>query len=139
LRQRVLISAAAGLLSLVLMVVLVRPLGVAGLCLGVLAGRLVQTLSYPPLVAACLGQRPAFRPAALIRPALASGLLRYGSADLGEGLVVGSWVVSVFGAGASFGLVTCAALYSGLGAGSRRKLVKRLTVLLPARKCGAKL
>src|SRR5439155_47779 len=52
---RVLIAAVAAVVTITLAVALTRALGIAGLCLGVLAGRLIQTVAYPVLAGRCVG------------------------------------------------------------------------------------
>src|SRR5205814_4003699 len=56
-RPRVLVGAAAMATTIALAVPLTRALGIAGLCLGLLAGRAVQSVGYPILVRSCFQQR----------------------------------------------------------------------------------
>jgi len=133
LRRRVLLSGAAGLVSVALMGILVWPLGTVGLCLGSLMGRLIQTVSYPVVAAECLGRRRVVRPAWVLRPALVMTVLFSGSAYLGGQVLVSGRGVWACGAVSSFAGISGVALWTGLASDSRRELVKRFRVLLSAR------
>jgi O-antigen/teichoic acid export membrane protein len=129
LRGKVGMSAVAVLVFIPLAVVLTWFWGMAGLCLGYLGGRLVQTISYPLLVNSCLGrpQRISFH--RLARPGLVMCLLFAGSGYLGQQLLSRNWFEWVIGVGASLGLVVCVALVAGLPAEARGQLVRRLRTM----------
>src|SRR4029077_5677757 len=80
-RQRVIINAMAALLSVVFMVILTLYLGIVGLCLGLLGGRVVQSIYLPLIVRSCLGKTPAVGSVVeLVRRGLVLGLLLASSA-----------------------------------------------------------
>jgi O-antigen/teichoic acid export membrane protein len=54
-RLRVIISAGAMVVAIVAGVLLARPFGIAGVCVGLLGGRAVQTIWYPLLAARSVG------------------------------------------------------------------------------------
>jgi prepilin signal peptidase PulO-like enzyme (type II secretory pathway) len=126
LRGRVAMGALAVLVLIPLAVVLTWLWEMVGLCLSILAGRLIQTVSYPLLVNSYLGrpQRIGFH--RLVRPGLVMGLLFAGSGYLGTQLLSGNWFEWVMGVGVSVGLIVCVAVLAGLSAEARRQLAKRL-------------
>ncbi len=128
-RLRVVVGAVAAALIIVFGVLLTPALGMVGLSLGIMAGRLTQTIGYPMLVNTCLG-RPrtlAWRP--LVRPLLVSALLLGGAAYLGQRVLVGHWIEWALAVGGTFAVTLGAALVLGLPAEPRRALVRRLTSL----------
>src|SRR5262249_19729655 len=54
-RLRVMLGAVAAVLSIGLSILLTRSFGILGLCVGVVAGRAVQTVAYPLMVRTSLG------------------------------------------------------------------------------------
>jgi hypothetical protein len=120
------VSAAAAALTLVLTVELTRSFGVVGLCLGVLAGRSVQTLCYPMLVHSCLGRRPGVSARRVARPLVVMAALFAGSTYLGRLVLVRHWIDWAAYVGLSLGLFLPIALVTGLPAESRAAVVRRL-------------
>jgi hypothetical protein len=133
LRGRVVVAAVAVLVFIPLAILLTWFWGIVGLCLGILGGRLVQTVSYPLLANSCLGmpKRISFR--YLLRPGLVMGLLFAGSGYLGQRLISHNWFEWVMGVGVSGGLIVFVAFAGGLSAEAREQLGRRLrTMWLPA-------
>jgi O-antigen/teichoic acid export membrane protein len=129
LRGRVAMSALAVLLFIPLAVVLTWFWEMVGLCLAILVGRLVQTVSYPLLVHSYLGRRKQVSFHRLARPAIVMGLLFAASGYLGQQLLSRNWFEWVVGVGVSLGLVVCVALVASLSAEARGQLARRLRTM----------
>jgi len=129
LREKVVVGALAAALSIGLSALLIPRLGIAGLCAGMIVGRLALTLSYPFLVRKHLGLPRARGAMGAVRPAATMGIMFAASAYLGQTLLAGNWAVWLLSVGASFALALALALFVGLGEDLRRPLVKRLMML----------
>jgi len=134
LRAKVLRGAAAALLSVVFSVALIPSLGIAGLCLGMLAGRLVLTVSYPFIVSSALRGRRRPDAGVLVRPAVTIALMFAASAYLGQRVSARGWAEWVVCAGGSFALLLGVALFAGLRPDLRGAIVERLTQLRTLRR-----
>jgi O-antigen/teichoic acid export membrane protein len=130
-RVRVLLSAVAALVTVGLSIWLTTRYGLVGLCLGMLAGRTVQTIGYPILVRAALGHTPenAASLGGVARLVVWSTLLFAGAAALGERVAARSWMGWASAVIAS--AVLCGALSITLGPGEadRRALWSRLRAI----------
>ena len=91
--RRVRVSALAAAVGLALSILLTYHAGMVGLCLGLLAGRAIQTVWYPVLVRSCLSSVSSLPAEWLLRPLVALALLFAGSAYLGQHVLVGNWLV----------------------------------------------
>src|SRR6266704_1626863 len=91
-RLRVMVGVGAAALIIAASVILTPALGIVGICLGVLAGRCVQTVAYPILVERCLGHRPGLPLRRIVRPLVVMGLMYAGAAYLGDQLLVRRWL-----------------------------------------------
>lgn len=129
LREKVLMGALAAAVSIVLGALLIPRLGIAGLCLGMIVGRMALTLSYPLLVRKHLGLSRGRGATVAVRPAVTMGIMFAASAYFGETLLAGDWAVWLLAVGASFALALALGLFVGLGEDLRRPLVKRLLML----------
>jgi O-antigen/teichoic acid export membrane protein len=89
--SRVRVSAVAAVVAVGLSVILTRYAGIVGLCLGILAGRAIQTIWYPVLVRGCL---PGPRDSSwwLVRPFTLMGLVFGAAAYLGQQVLVTQWM-----------------------------------------------
>jgi hypothetical protein len=123
------VAAVAVLVFIPLAILLTWFWGIVGLCLGILGGRLVQTVSYPLLANSCLGmpKRISFR--YLLRPGLVMCLLFAGSGYLGQRLLSRNWFEWVMGVGVSGGLIVFVAIAGGLSAEARDQLGRRLRTM----------
>ena len=131
---RVLIAAVAAVVTITLAVVLTRALGIAGLCLGVLAGRLIQTVAYPVLAGRCVGGSSGVTPATLGRAVLVAGALFAAGLALGERMVAPNWLVWAAAVPASLALALGIAFSAGLSRQARQAVVLRAAELLPRRR-----
>jgi O-antigen/teichoic acid export membrane protein len=89
--RRVRVGIAAGILTLLLSVVLTRWSGMAGLCLGILAGRLTQTVGYPIMVRGCLARSAELSMTWLVRPVTVMVALFAGSSYMSQFLLLDGW------------------------------------------------
>jgi O-antigen/teichoic acid export membrane protein len=90
-RQRVLISAAAATIAIALMLPLTVRYGMVGLCVGLFAGRLVQSVAYPLVAATRFGRarRAAF--SGSLRPAVTTAAIFAAAAALGSSWQAPGW------------------------------------------------
>lgn len=130
-RLRVLISAVAMIVAVGLSIVLARTHGIAGVCLGLLAGRTIQSLSYPFLSARSVGSETPARQASvrIARRVLVTVLLLAAAAWLGQTLDVTGWASWVAGAAAGAVAITGLAFALGIDEAERRAILSRLRAL----------
>ena len=131
-RPRVLVGAAAMATTIALAVPLTRALGIAGLCLGLLAGRAVQSVGYPMLVRSCFRQR--FRPSLeAARLGIVTVLLFAVSSTIGRQVVAASWPAWGAGLALTLSLAVGIALLLGPSGSTRRAIYVRVRGLWPSR------
>src|SRR3989441_12647969 len=129
-RRRVGVAAAGGVAIVGVSIALTPSLGIVGVCLGVLAGRLVQTIAYPLLVDRCL-HRPARLPVRSIARPLTVMLLMFGAtAALGERVLAHHWLGWAVGVALSVALMMAVAFVAGLPPPARRTVLGRLRTSL---------
>ena len=128
LRQKVLMAVVAAIVSVGLAALLIPHLGIAGLCLGMIVGRLALTITYPSIINKQFMRSTGVQRTAAIRPAVVMILMFVVSAYLGRILLAENWVLWAVGSGLSFALALGVAL-GGLDSESRNSIVKRLGML----------
>jgi O-antigen/teichoic acid export membrane protein len=134
-RRKVLLGVFSALFSLVLAATLVRVFdgGIVGVCLGLMAGRLVLSLTYPGLVGRLLGAslwsqlRGALRPAAVTSALLVAGL------RLEPILEAHTWPHLVAGTVVTAVTVGIVSFYAGLTLEGRSRFLTRVRQLARAR------
>ena len=126
---RVRVGAVAAAVTLVAMVALTSWLGLPGLCLGVLAGRAVQSVSYPRLVRASLRGAAPDSPWPAARPLITTVLLFAAATALGARVQASGWVVWAGGSALSLGLVTAIAFALGLAPDARQSVMRRVRAI----------
>lgn len=124
-RQRVLVAGVAAALTIGLGILLSLRFGTVGLCLGILAGRLTQSIAYPRLVRRYLGAGTWSVRWALARPLVAMSLLFAGCALLGDRIVLRHWLGWVGGVAATTLVLSAVALAIGLPADARATVFRR--------------
>lgn len=129
-RLRVLISGAAVVASLGLAIWLTRAYGIVGLCTGLLAGRALQSVTYPLLARRHVGA-PNARPLATGRRVAVMLALFVVAAWLGQGVEVEGWLACVALAITATVVTTVLAFVLGPDARERRILRLRLGALHP--------
>jgi len=132
--SRVRVGAVAAVLTLGGMVVLTYWWGLPGLCLGILAGRAVQTLLYPRLVRDSLqGVEPEpLRSTA--RPLAAMALVFAAATALGSRIVAPGWVAWAGGVVLSLALAAAIAFVAGLAPDARRAVIARARAIVDRRR-----
>jgi len=130
-KQRVLVSAIAAVLTIVLSIVLAKAYGIVGLCAGMLAGRLTQTIAYPLLARTSLGITLQGSAARGLRLSVVTAALFAGAAVFGDRLIAPSWVLFIVGVPLSALLILAVSLATGPGAEARQMLMRRLRSMRP--------
>ncbi len=125
-RLRVRVGALAAVLTVGLSLLLTHYLGMAGLCLGVLAGRATQTLWYPMVVRSCLERQPGLAPGTLVRLLVVMALVLAASAYLGRLVLLEDWLTWGVAMAFTLGLVASLALAVGLPPELRAAVLARL-------------
>ncbi len=128
-RLRVLVTAAAAVLTTASALALTPSLGMVGLCLGILAGRAIQSVAYPLLVGASLHISRRLPFARLARPFAVMLLLLGVAAYLGQQIVARGWLQWAACVGLSFVLTLGLALFAGLAPAARRAVIARVRAL----------
>ena len=124
-RPRVIVTGIAAALTIAATLILTPVLGIVGLCLGIIVGRLPQSFVYPRLVASCLRRQHAFELGLGLRQLAVSAVLFAGAAWLGQHVVFDGWLEW---GGATALTVTVAfgiAFVIGLPTSVRRSVLKR--------------
>ena len=129
-RLRVRVAAVAAVVIIGASLALTPALGMVGVCLGVLAGRLVQSIAYPLLVDRCLHRPPRLAVRPIIRPLLVMLLLFGVTAVLGDRVLTAHWLAWAVGVVATLALMMAVAFATGLSTGARRAVVGRLRAML---------
>jgi O-antigen/teichoic acid export membrane protein len=126
-RVKVVAGVVAAVASIGLAVVAVGPLdgGVVGLCLGLIAGRLVLGVAAPVAVGRVLGLPLRRQCRAVVRPALVTALGFAGALYAGSHLAVDSWLLLVPAVAVTVLAVGVAAAYAGLTVDQRAQLAMR--------------
>ncbi len=128
-RRRVIVAAATAAITIALASILTWRFGMIGLCIGMFAGRLTQSIAYPVLAHSCLNSASTPSLATFIRPLIVLTLVFAGCAYFGQYLIVDHWAVWVLGVAATFVLILGAAVFSGLPAHYRRTVLWRVREL----------
>ena len=129
LREKVVMGVVAVVISITLSAALIPQWGIAGLCVGMITGRLALTIAYPFVIRKRLGPGPKASWQRTARPALTMLFMFGASVYLGQILDAVNWSDFVLKVGVSFGLAVVVALVAGLAAESRRSLAGRLLLL----------
>ena len=127
-RGRVVIGAITVIATLGLGVVLTHAFGLLGLCIGLLAGRAIQSVAYPLIVRSCLEkpkQSLAERLGAM-RMAITTALLFGGATIAGRILVAPGWLVWAGGVALSVVVFAAVTLLLGPTSGDRRVIIARV-------------
>ena len=129
LREKVIMAVVATIISISFSALLIPRLGIAGLCLGMIVGRLALTISYPLVINKQLGR--SIRPELIdaLRPAAVITLMFIVSSYLGSVLLAESWIIWAACSGLSFTLALGVGVSAGLRRESRKALIRRLTML----------
>lgn len=127
---RVMISTAAAAVTITLSIALTRAFGLAGLCAGVLAGRTVQTVTYPALAQRCVDDKGPVLPLGFARGLVVTAALFSAASALGQHLATSSWLVWAAGVAGTFLLAAAAAFGMGLSRESQLAVLRRTALVL---------
>jgi O-antigen/teichoic acid export membrane protein len=128
LRRKVLLGTVSAAIAVALgwFFLAVLDMGIAGLALGFILGRAIQSVTYPLMIGRVLGTPPASQVRAIVRPGLATAAL-FGLSSAASTVVgVHSWIGLVVVVGLSAAAIAVVAFFAGLPEGPRRIVWKRL-------------
>ena len=124
-RMRVIVTAVAATLTVVLATLFTMRFGTVGLCLGIIAGRLTQSVAYPHLVRRCFGDTSRPDLWAIGRPLIVMALLFAAAARFGDRILVHHWIGWIAGVLATGVVVLVVGLVTGLPAEARAAVLLR--------------
>jgi hypothetical protein len=128
-REKVVMGVIAAVVSIGLSILLIPRLGIAGMCLGMIIGRLALTVSYPFIINRYLGRTWKPRLVGAIRPGVIMALMFAGSAYLGQVLLVDNWAIWFICSALAFCVALGLALVAGLNAELRGLIMTRFMML----------
>jgi O-antigen/teichoic acid export membrane protein len=129
-RLRVVVAALAAAAIIGVSIALTPSLGIVGVCLGMLVGRMVQTIAYPLLVDRCLRRPSRLSWRAITRPLAVMLLIFAVTAVLGDRALASNWLTWTAGVAISLVLITSLALAAGLPAEGRRAVLGRWRAIM---------
>lgn len=134
LRRKVLIGLLSATLSILAAGILVGTfnMGIPGLCVGFIAGRLILTLSYPWLVGRYLGVALSSQLKSVVRPTLLTFLLFAFVSHLSTFVAASTWFGLIVSIGTTLVLVSLTVLYAGLSRVQRNQISKRVRIVMPS-------
>lgn len=140
--QKVLLGLLSVTVSIIAASVLVGiyKLGIVGLCLGIMAGRLIVSVGYPLLIARFFGVPISSRFGRALRPALVTFLLFAlafvvdASASLSTGAGLAGWALFFLAAALTGIGILAISFFAGLSNGQRLAILRRVRVVFPNEK-----
>jgi O-antigen/teichoic acid export membrane protein len=138
LSQKVLLGFLSVTVSIVAASLLVGyfELGIAGLCLGIITGRLIMSLGYPILIGRFLDIKFPNQSNAIVRPAIVTVLLFLISIGLST-MAAGSswsgpsgWFVFILSASITGALILIVSFYAGLSKTQRLSILRRIRAVI---------
>jgi O-antigen/teichoic acid export membrane protein len=115
LRRKVILGLASAALSVALGWLLLEVgMGLVGLVLGFIVGRLILSFAYPLMIGRLLGVPADAQVRGAVRPAAATVLLFVGAAIVSPVIDAGSWLALLFGGAISAAIVGVMAFFGGL-------------------------
>jgi O-antigen/teichoic acid export membrane protein len=140
--QKVLLGLLSVTVSIVAASVLVGVyhFGIVGLCLGIMAGRLIISVGYPVLIGRFFGVSISSRFGRALRPALVTVLLFAfafaldASASLSTGNGLAGWALFFLAAGLTGIALLAISFFTGLSIGQRRAMLSRVRAIIPNQK-----
>jgi O-antigen/teichoic acid export membrane protein len=124
-RPRVIVTGIAAALTIAATLALTPTLGIVGLCLGIIVGRVPQSFMYPRLVASCLRRQRTFGLGLGLQQLIVSVGLFAAAAWLGSHVVLGSWLAWISATAPTVMVAFGIALFAGLPRSVRRSVLKR--------------
>jgi O-antigen/teichoic acid export membrane protein len=130
LRDRIIVNLLAAVLSITLSVVLTSRLGIAGLCLGMLIGRLLQTVLYPLMINSYLGNSRPFSLNTIVRRSSMTAILFVAATYGSRRILAQNWIEWGLSVIATLSVATLLAATLGLCNECRKVLLQRLRLIL---------
>ncbi len=138
LSQKVILGLVSVTISIVAASILVGvfKLGIVGLCLGIMGGRLIMSIGYPMLIGRFFGLPIYSQMNAILRPvsvtillfSLAFGLGSFIPFTVGSGIK--GWIIFIISAGVTGILMLLISFYAGLSGNQRMNLIHRFQALV---------
>jgi O-antigen/teichoic acid export membrane protein len=138
LSQKVLLGLLSVTVSIVCAGILVGyfKLGIVGLCLGIMTGRLIISIGYPILISRFLGVNLSSRLNRTLRPVLVTVLLflsavaldHFALFSLGTGIT--GWILFILSAGVTGLLMLLFSFFAGLSNEQRRTILRRVRAVI---------
>jgi O-antigen/teichoic acid export membrane protein len=124
----------ATIVSIAIAVSLAQRFGIMGLCLGLIAGRMILTLGYPRLIHSNLGSARKLDWASVLRPAIVSVVLGSGAFLVGDRVLARSWPLWMLAVSLTFAGSLFVAFQLGLPERRRSLVVGRVRDLARRKK-----
>jgi O-antigen/teichoic acid export membrane protein len=126
-RAKVLTGALSATLSVVFAAIAMRIIDddIVGVCVGIIAGRLILTVAYPALVGRMIEDPPRRQLRAIPRPALTTVALLAVTTWLGQHVFTHSWVVVVVAGAATAAVAAVVASFLGMSQPQRLQKIVR--------------
>jgi len=131
-RARVIFGAITVVATLTLGFVLTHALGIAGICLALLIGRAIQSISYPMIVHSCL-EKPRMQMSeriAAVRMAVTTALLFAAASIVGRLWVAPQWYLWLGGVAGTMLFVSVFTLFVGPTPTDRRAIIARIRAMV---------
>ncbi len=138
LSQKVILGLISVIISIAAASIMVGyfKMGIVGLCLGIMGGRLIMSIGYPLLIGRFLHMPFASQIKGMLRPVLitilvfliAVGLDRYISFTVGTGIK--GWLIFILLAGVTGFLMLLLSLFAGLSDDQRKNMISRVKAVI---------
>ena len=128
-RRKAILGLIAALVSIGASILLIQYLGIVGLCVAIVIGRLLLNIAYPYISGKFLGLplSEQFKP--MLRPWMALASLFLLSTYVGRYELAKNWVELIVYAGASIPIVFTVMFFGGFSSDQRVKLARRIVSL----------
>jgi len=138
LKQKVIMGGISVLLSLGLAVVLVSyfKLGIIGLCLGIITGRIILSIGYPVLVGRLLNISFLSQLKSAFRPIMITVLIFILATNLdlfvlsNNNFKLSGWIGLGFEVGVTFLILIATTFFAGLSRNQRNAIIHRLRIVM---------
>src|SRR5690554_3845826 len=124
-KKKVYYGAVAALITILLSILLIEKMGIIGLCIALIGGRLIMSIAYPIIVAKILDHKINFD-LKLFRMFLTMLAIFAGAYLIGENLVIHNWFLLIFFVSLSFLLVLLISYFVGVNKRERKIIYKQL-------------
>lgn len=129
-REKALVGLIAALLSIGLAFPLTTTLGMIGLCMAVLVGRMLMLFTYPAIIGSFFGIPIHTQVGVILRPLVVMGILFTASVYVGQELLVVDWLTLLLYVCLSMPILFLFQFFMGIPRHYRVALVRRLRYLL---------